>query len=117
MINNVAPGVFFYYSTFYAPSADFVVNVDQISDPRVPDFEVQNESNVRLFNGDCSIPNATFTIDYVEGNLGQLAISITGATPGQAYIISVKYESGSVVGVDVPLDGSPPKPAPAAAPR
>jgi hypothetical protein len=111
VINNVAPGVFFYYSTFYAPSADFVVNVDQISDPRVPDFEVQNESNVRLFNGDCSIPNATFTIDYVEGNLGQLAISITGATPGQAYIISVKYESGSVVGVDVPLDGSPPKPA------
>jgi hypothetical protein len=100
VINNVAPGVFFYYTTFTAPSGAFTVNVLQSSNPDYTPFHVQNLEQVRLFNGDCSLPNATFepTIN------GDVAVVITNATPNAVYVLSVKYETGTVVGQLLPVD-------------
>jgi len=101
VINNVAPGVFFYYTTFSAPSTNFIVNVAQSNDgpEGFPNFDVQNESNIRLFNGDCSIPSATMAIISLGA---QASISIDGANPGDVFVLSVKYETGAVVSLPVP---------------
>jgi hypothetical protein len=90
--------VFFYYTTFTAPSADFTLDVIQSSSPDFTLFDVQNESQVRLFNGNCSLPSATFT----HPTSGPLPIDISGATPGDVYVLSVKYETGTVVGLADP---------------
>jgi hypothetical protein len=101
VINNVAPGVFFYYTTFSAPSINFTVDVFQSNEgpDGFPNFDVQNESNIRLFNGDCLIPSATMTIISLGA---QVSISIDGANPGEAFVLSVKYETGAVVGLSDP---------------
>jgi hypothetical protein len=98
VINNVAPGVFFYYTTFSAPSTNFIVDVFQVNDGPVdfPNFDVQNDSNVRLFNGDCSLPSATMTLLSLGS---QASVSIDGANPGDMFVLSVKYETSAVVGL------------------
>ena len=100
-INNVAPGVFFYYTTFSAPSTNFIVDVFQVNDGPVdfPNFDVQNDSNIRLFNGDCSLPSATMTL-LSSGS--QASVSIDGENPGDMFVLSVKYETGAVVGLSEP---------------
>ncbi len=97
-INNVAPGVFFYYTTFTAPSADFDVMIEQSSSPAFTDFYVQNSEQVRLFNGDCSNPTATFTSSIN----GDVTANITGANAGDVFVMSIKYETGNVVGLPDP---------------
>jgi hypothetical protein len=94
-INNVAPGVFFYYTTFTAPTADFTLEVVQSSSPGFTLFDVQNESNVRLFDAGCT--SLSFSTPPSIPN-GQVSVEITGATPGGIYVMSVKYETGAVVG-------------------
>jgi len=100
-INNVAPGVFFYYTTFVAPSASFTVEVAQVNDG--PDgfanFDVQNDSNIRLFNSDCSMPTASMTLISLGA---QASASIDGANPGDVFVLSVKYETSAVVGLSEP---------------
>ena len=99
-INNVAPGVFFYYTKFVAPSEAFVIAIHQENDHLASfDFLVQNDQQVRLFNGDCSSPTASFT----SGINGDTIVNILGgATPGQEFILSVKYETSIVVGQTAP---------------
>jgi hypothetical protein len=108
LINNTAPGVFFYFTTFYAPGSEFTVEVDQVTNPAFEDFSVQNESNVRLFNGDCSMPSVTYTVttDFIN-DPGHASVHIQGAADQQVFILSVKYDTGSVVGL-TPLSAPPP---------
>jgi hypothetical protein len=100
-INNVAPGVFFYYTTFAAPSASFSVELAQVNDGPAgfPNFDVQNESNIRLFNSDCSSPTASMTILSLGS---QAFVSIDVANPGDVFVLSTKYETGAVVGLPEP---------------
>ena len=100
MINNTAPGVFFYYTTFLAPDgfeASFVVDVKQVNDSSFTNFNVQNIEQLRLFNGDCSVPTAILTPISWED---QASVRIEGASPGDVFVFSVKYDTGSVVGED-----------------
>jgi hypothetical protein len=108
LINNTAPGVFFYYTTFLAPGSDFTVEVDQIvttpiENETFKDFVVQNASNIRLFNvinGDCTLPSASYTVETdFENDPGKAVVNIQGAVADQVFIMSVKYETGSVVGL------------------
>jgi hypothetical protein len=105
VINNVAPGVFFYYTTFTAPDADgFRVDVEQShGDPAsMPNFTVQNESNIRLFNGDCTDPTVSYSIGFQNG---QAWVEFNGPVfpaQGDIFILSVKYETSSVVGQPIP---------------
>jgi uncharacterized repeat protein (TIGR01451 family) len=101
-INNVAPGVFFYYTTLKAPSTSlFTINIAQTKSATtttIPFFGVQQNNQVSLYNADCSTSN----LGRVTVTGGQVQIAITGATVGQNYIVGIKYDSGTVVGAQTP---------------
>jgi hypothetical protein len=106
-INNTAPGVFFYYTSLVAPAPNFTVQIIQTkSDPEVPFFNVQgnvlNDEQMRLFNADCS--NSALGVFSTEN--GQVTLNVTDAAVDQVFVISVKYDTSSVVGTSV----SPPFP-------
>ena len=63
-------------------------------------FEGQNIQQIRLFNFDCSVPSVNYNTSFPGG---RATIEIKSkAVIGQAYIVSVKYETGTVVGQDMP---------------
>jgi hypothetical protein len=94
VINNVNPGVFFYYTQLTAPAGgDFQVEIQQISSPDFTLFEVQNDQQIRLFNPDCS-PAA----NEMEINAWPSTLTIHNAAIGQHFILSLKYGTSSVVG-------------------
>ncbi|MBI3913840.1 MAG: prealbumin-like fold domain-containing protein [Chloroflexi bacterium] len=98
-IGNVAPGVFFYFTKLTAPSANFTIQIQQSNNNgAVPLFAVQRNSQVTLYNADCTSSN----LGKLTVSGGQATLNITGATAGKVYIVSVKYDSGSVVGVAAP---------------
>jgi hypothetical protein len=111
IINNVAPGVFFYYTTFGAPSENgFTIKVQQenVVPDDYPNFTVQNESNIRLFNGDCSMPTVSYSFRFTDG---QVWIDFNGPnlpSSGDQFILSVKYETNAVVGLPIPDVQLPP---------
>ena len=93
-ISTIAPGVFFYFSKITAPRADFTIVIEQArSNPTMPFCELQ-QSQVTLFDGSCQNIG-----DGTETGPGQASIAITGATPGQVLIVSVKYSLKNLVGV------------------
>jgi hypothetical protein len=101
-INNVAPGVLFYYSSVTAPASSFTIQIVQTKDnATVPFFGIQ-QGQVKLYNANCSASSlGTFTT-----NGGVITITVTGATPGAVFVVGVKYTPGTVVGTTVGL--SPP---------
>jgi hypothetical protein len=83
-----------------------VIDIDQTNnDPSFALFEVQNDQQVRLFNGDCTEPMVGYSTGF-DG--GQAYITIDGASTGQMFIVSVKYETGAVVGQPIDDPNSPP---------
>jgi hypothetical protein len=100
-ISSVAPGVFYYYSLVTAPASSFTIDVEQAeTHPTFGTlFGVQQGSQVRLYKGDCTSPGVGSAVSVAGG---QAHVSVTGATPGQAYIVSVKYSTSSVIGQPVP---------------
>jgi hypothetical protein len=96
-INNVAPGVLFYYSRVTAPASSFTIQIVQTkNNATFPFFGVQQDQ-VRLYNADCSNSSlGTFTISG-----GVITITVTGATAGADFIVGVKYNPGTVVGTTV----------------
>ena len=101
LINNSAPGVFFYYTKVTAPSPSFTVDIEQTVDQggELYEFHVQNLSQIRFFNADCSTPDASWTPSFVGGDS---TVAVSGATAGDVFVISVKYETGSIVGLAEP---------------
>jgi hypothetical protein len=98
-INNTAPGVFYYYTFFTAPSSSFTTGVLQTnSDSLFPLFDVQNNDQIRLYNKDCTNATVAYTLD-ITGE--QVILNIQNASPGQEFILSVKYSTSNVVGVPV----------------
>ena len=98
-INNVAPGVFFYYTSVVAPSSDFTIDITQSETS--PTFDTLfgiNNGQVRLYDEDC----ADSRLATVTTSGGQTSLSVSGATPGEMYVVSVKYTTGTVVGQSVP---------------
>jgi hypothetical protein len=105
-INNVAPGVLFYYTHVDDLSAGGntiqVLQTRQLAsgDPITPFLGV-HQSQVSVYNGaDCSTstlrPQVTTSAD------GQtVTIAVTGAAAGQDLIVGIKYNPGSVVGTNV----------------
>jgi hypothetical protein len=94
-INNVAPGVLFYYTQVTAPSASFKIDINQTNDNAAfPLFAVQQ---VVIYTADCKrYQNAT-----VSTTNGVTTLNVSGATAGQIFIVSVKYNPGTVVGTTV----------------
>jgi hypothetical protein len=103
-ISNATPGVFFYYVKVVAPSSSFTVNISQTSQTAgFPLFIVQtsnNQSQVFLWDMTC-----TKRATGVQTSAGQASVTFSSATPGATYVVSVKYDSKSVLNTTV---GNPP---------
>ncbi len=94
-INNVAPGVFFYFTTVKSQvNGSFTVNITQTDSPAFAFFDVQN-GQVTVYNATCN-NYANATLNSFAG--GQVSVTINGASIGQVFIIQVKYSANSVVG-------------------
>jgi uncharacterized repeat protein (TIGR01451 family) len=97
-INNVAPGVFFYYTLVEAPAgASFTVGIQQSNSGPAgwPNFAFK-QGQVVLYNANCT-KNDTQTIT-TSANDTQALITIAGAATGTKFIVGVKYETGAPVG-------------------
>ena len=95
-INNVAPGVFFYFSKITSDvSGNLTIDIVQTNSPSFPYFEVQQNSQVTLYNASCGnlLNPAAITI-----NNGQVHIVVSNVTIGQVIIVQVKYSANSIVG-------------------
>jgi hypothetical protein len=95
-VSNVTPGVFFYYSYVTAPSTSFTIDVVQTSlTAGFKLFGVQVSSNIaQVFLWD---PTCNKIATGTQVSLGQARVSISNATPGRVYVISVKYDSKSIL--------------------
>jgi uncharacterized repeat protein (TIGR01451 family) len=89
-INNVAPGVAFYYVKFTAPASSFTVTINQTDNGTTPAFGAMQ---LNVFNAACS---------KIADASGTNTISVTGATVGQTYIVSLKIDPSTVVGSAAP---------------
>ena len=96
-VSNVTPGAFFYYTIIIAPSASFSVNVVQTKSlSNFQLFSINQGNQIILWNETC-----TKVATGVQLSLGEGKISITNATPGTRYVLSVKYDSKSVLGTSL----------------
>ncbi len=95
-INNAVPGVFFYYASVVAPSSSFTINVKQSNDGDLNKlFTIQNVQQVRLTTSSCG--GVSFAGSMLNGNT-EAKYVVTGATPGATYVVSVKYDTKSIIG-------------------
>ena len=106
-INNVAPGVLFYYTHLNDVSSGDVIEVDQThylvtGSPLTPFFGV-HAGQVKLYNADCS--NASLITNLSLDGGGIVSFTIGDSIVGQDLILGIKYEPGTVVGTSV---GNPP---------
>jgi hypothetical protein len=100
-VANVTPGVFFYWAFITAPSSSFTVEVEQISQSSgFKLFRIVQANQAFVFRTGCTRQAAG-----IEFSPGQARINVTGATPGAQYIVSIKYDSKSVIGS--PSAGNP----------
>ncbi|MCG7855337.1 hypothetical protein MD537_00005, partial [Flavihumibacter sediminis] len=99
-ISNATPGVFFYYTSIIAPSANFTVDVIQynVCSPVLKPFIVQ-KGQVFGFSGGCT---KIATGAEIRNKPGDATISFTGLTPGQMVVVSVKYDTKSIIGGTMP---------------
>ncbi|MBF2710046.1 T9SS type A sorting domain-containing protein, partial [Flavobacterium soyangense] len=101
VVNNVIPGVFFYYSNVVAPAASFTIEVKQSNDGdlnklfSVHGYDKNNLQQIRLYTSSCGDVN--FTGSFINSGKGAKLV-VTGATPGATYIVSIKYEVKSIIG-------------------
>jgi uncharacterized repeat protein (TIGR01451 family) len=95
-INSVSPGVFFYYNSVTAPSSgSFSVKIDQSTSGPVPLFGIQQNNQVLVYSDSCSRIQSGFSLTVSSGDA---TINFTSYTPGATYIVSVKYDTGTVKG-------------------
>ena len=97
-INNVAPGVMFYYSKITAPAASFPIQVTQSNNKSWKPMGIQDLGQVIVWDANCVKSNATAA--YTSSN-GTVSIQVNGATVGAVYYLSIKYNPGSLVGQKV----------------
>ncbi len=94
-ITNVTPGQFFYFTTITAPSASFCIDiVETQSSNSLALFAIQQSNQITLWNASCSS-----IATGIQISLGLGRVCISNAIPGTQYVMSVKYDSKSVIGV------------------
>ena len=93
-INNVAPGVAFYFVSVSAPAASFTVNINQTDNGSTPPFDARQ---VQVFDASNTYSNFTSSISS-----GLVTANVNGATAGQTFVILFKIDPHSVVGAPTP---------------
>jgi uncharacterized repeat protein (TIGR01451 family) len=100
-VNQVNPGVMFYYISITAPSSSFTINVTQSNNasPVWKPIPVQATNQIILYNADCSKSNTgTSSVNTTNGTA---TITVSGATAGATYIVGVKYSLSGLSGQPV----------------
>jgi hypothetical protein len=93
-VSNVTPGQFFYYTVITAPSTSFTVDVIETkSCSGLALFGINQKNQILLWN-----PNCKKVAQGTQVSLGDGRIRITNATVGTQYILSVKYDSKTIIG-------------------
>lgn len=96
VINNVSPGVLFYYTTVVAPASSFTVTVSQSDNGTTPALGAMQLST---YTGNC---NTYSSVSASTNSTGTSTFDISGATPGQVFILSVKVDPHTVNGSAAP---------------
>jgi hypothetical protein len=94
IMTGIAPGVFFYYSFFTAPSSSFTLQVVQEKSRLEWPFIPQHQDQGVLYDADCNQVG-----EGTETSPGRITFAVTGATPGQGFIVRVKYNLKALIGV------------------
>src|SRR4029077_14110513 len=100
--NNVTPGVFFYWVSVTVPAGNNVFTITQtITTGNFTGlFDIQSGSNV--FTSNCNSLHPTITQNTTTG---AVTVQWNAPTAG-TYIISIKYDSKSIVGDPAPSPGT-----------
>jgi hypothetical protein len=94
-INNVAPGVFFWYGKYTAGDLATGVTITQTVSPTgQTKFQVQ-KSQVIIYDANCNKVSGKISI---SGTGDPVVITATGLSGTGPYIVSVKYDTSTVVG-------------------
>ena len=98
-VSNATPGVFFYYAKVVAPSTDFTVEVLQsVVQPNITSifklFNIQQSNQIILWGPNCEKVATGFEI----GTSGQGTVPVKNAVKGETYVISVKYDTKTMIG-------------------
>ena len=104
-INNVSPGVVFYYTKVNATGSTLEFDLVQTQSPDnvLPLLGVRS---VSVFNSACGTLSSGVTI--TEPAAGVVHVTITGASAGSAYYANIKIDPGTIVGAAVAKSGTPP---------
>ncbi|WP_035633733.1 T9SS type A sorting domain-containing protein, partial [Flavobacterium gilvum] len=102
-ISNATPGVFFYYAKIVAPSTGpLTIEVLQFNNsrPHVKDFAIQLDQ-VFVFDNNCTKIATGKEVTPPKGS-GQAKVTIPNAIAGRTYVISVKYDTKTIIGQTTP---------------
>ena len=97
LINNVAPGVLFYYTKFQvSTSGTVVVDLKQTMGDSLPFFGVQS---AQIFTGSCgTVSGASIN----TATAGHVFITLTNVSAGDTFIANIKIDPGTIVGSPAP---------------
>ena len=98
-ISVVTPGVLFYYTAIVAPSTNFTIKVTEAKGSSTSAnafglMSIQGSNQIVLWDSICGKKSDAGVI--TNGSQGSL--TITNASPGMTYVLSVKYDSKSIQG-------------------
>jgi hypothetical protein len=97
--NNVTPGVFFYWVSVTVPAGNNVVTVTQtITGVNTFTCKFDFASAQNVFNSNCTAVSSTIAQNAATGTV---TVSFNAPVAG-TYIISIKYDSKSIVGCNAP---------------
>lgn len=101
-INQVNPGVFFYYSQIKLASAgNLTVTTDQVANPAFKEFLVHNyptTSQVNLYDANCTTIGSA-TVSFLDSGT-RVQVSLLNAPAGD-YFLGIKFDPTSVVGQSI----------------
>ena len=103
-VNNVAPGVMFYYISITAPSANFTINVTQSNDKGWKPIPAQGSNQVILYSAPSCAKSNKGSGSY-NATTGTSTITVTGASANETFVVGVKYSLSDLAGQPVTAPG------------
>jgi hypothetical protein len=96
-VKSSTPGVISYYVKVQAPmNGTFKVDVVQTKSCSLPLLHVAALNQIKAWNSSCTQITGSGTETY-SASQQKVTVTITGATMGQMYVVSVKYDVHSIV--------------------
>jgi uncharacterized repeat protein (TIGR01451 family) len=97
-VNNVAPGVMFYYISITAPAAgNFTINVTQSNDKSWKPIPAAGANQVILYSDPSCAKSSKGSGSY-NATTGTATITVTGASAGEKFVVGVKYSLSDLSG-------------------